>query len=74
MDYGEFVAAVMRTADARRLARSVTERLRQDIRINRDSLLQTFDEFDENGDGVLSAKEFRRGLKARGIAGSLSPG
>jgi Ca2+-binding EF-hand superfamily protein len=67
VDYGEFVAAVMRTADARRLARSVTERLRQDIRINRDSLLHTFDEFDENGDGVLSAKEFRRGLKARGI-------
>ena len=68
VDYDEFVAAVQRTADARRLAREVSEMLRSDIRSHKDDLMLVFDEFDTNGDGVLSTKEFQRGLKRRGIS------
>eukprot|EP01043_Picozoa_sp_COSAG02_P000571 COSAG02_NODE_10_length_59045_cov_19.973365_20_plen_1091_part_00 len=67
VDYEELLAAVTRAADARRLARSVTEQLRQRIRLNRQSLMDTFRDFDTNGDGVLSAREVQRGLQARGI-------
>jgi Ca2+-binding EF-hand superfamily protein len=72
VDYEELLAAVSRATDARRLARNVTEELRQRIRLNRQSLLETFGDFDTNGDGVLSAREVQRGLQARGIK-LLSP-
>ena len=67
VDYEELLAAVTRATDARRLARSLSEQLRESIRLNRQRLLETFQDFDANDDGVLSAKEVERGLRACGI-------
>ena len=67
VDYEELLAAVTRATDARRLARSLSEQSRQSIHMNRQRLLETFHDCDANDDGVLSAKEVQRGLRACGI-------
>lgn len=67
VDYLEFIAAFRRTDHARQLAQSVTSDLRHSIDVQRESLLQAFDRMDTNKDGLLSVREFRRGLSDRGI-------
>ena len=68
VDYIEFVSAFRRTDQARQLAREVTSELRRNIDTNRESLLRAFDRMDTNKDGILTAREFQRGLRERGIA------
>ena len=67
VDYLEFIAAFRRTDHARQLAQAVTSELRRSIDVNRESLLRAFDKMDTNKDGLLSAREFQRGLRERGI-------
>ena len=67
VSYTEFIAAFRRTDGARRLAREVKADLRRSIGTHRTSLLRAFDRMDKNRDGVLTAREFQRGLRERGI-------
>eukprot|EP01043_Picozoa_sp_COSAG02_P024870 COSAG02_NODE_1377_length_12993_cov_5.210718_2_plen_379_part_00 len=67
VDYLEFIAAFRRTEHARQLAQSVTSELRRSIDVQRESLLRAFDRMDTNKDGLLTAREFQRGLSDRGI-------
>lgn len=67
VDYREFIAAFRRTDHARRLAQEVTSELRRSIDDKREDLLRAFSAMDANRDGLLTAREFQRGLSERGI-------
>ena len=67
VDYLEYIAAFRRTEHARQLAQTVTSELRHSIDVNRESLLRVFDKMDTNKDGLLTTREFQRGLRERGI-------
>ena len=63
----EFIATFRRADEARELALEVTDSLSRELGHHRESLLRAFVKMDANGDGVLTTKEFQKGLRQRGM-------
>jgi Ca2+-binding EF-hand superfamily protein len=67
IDYAEFIEMFRSTDRAAVLAAEVGLELRRRLRRQRAQLLAVFEDFDTNGDGVLSAAEMKRGLQSLGM-------